>query len=85
MIIACQNLPCNQSEIDINCGNCSGLYIKHWSAVEQGPVVQKMTLLVNNLLKFQNMPIFFVEKNVRNFCIAKVSRNFSNKKISVFA
>ena len=62
MIIACENLQCNQSEIDINHGNCSWPHIKYWSAVEQGPVVQKMTLLGNVTLKFQNMPIFFVEK-----------------------
>ena len=31
-----------------------------------------------------NLPIFFVEKNVRSFCSAKVSLIFSTKNISVF-
>ena len=30
------------------------------------------------------MPIFYVEKNVRSFCVAKVSLIFSAKIISIF-
>ena len=30
------------------------------------------------------MPVFFVEKNVRGFCIAKACLTFSTKNISVF-
>ena len=35
-------------------------------------------------VNFSNMPIFFVEKNVRSFCSAKASLIFSTKNFSVF-
>ena len=36
-------------------------------------------------VNISNMPIFFVETNVRSFCSAKASLIFQQKYISVFA
>ena len=46
-------------------------------------IVSKRVVKISNI-NISNMPIFFVEKNVRSFCSAKASLILSIKNISVF-
>ena len=39
----------------------------------------------NDVVYILNLPIFFIEKNVRSFCSAKASLILSTKNFSVFA
>ena len=59
-----------------------------------GPVVQSVVSLTSSLRvipltvladSIYNILIFFAEKNVSSFCIAKATHIFSAKKFSIFA
>ena len=60
---------------------------------DQGPVVQRVVSLVGSLRvrssvlvdSIYNILIFFAEKNVSSFCIAKATHIFSAKNFSIFA
>ena len=60
----------------------------------QGPVVQSVVSLTSSLRvisltvladSMHNILIFFAEKNVSSFCIAKATHIFSAKNFSIFA
>ena len=62
--------------------------------VNQGPVVQSVVNLTSSLRVISltvladsvyNILIFFAEKNVSSFCIAKATHIFSAKNFSIFA